>query len=160
MAKTSAGLLLFRYSEALSREGSAGIEVLIAHPGGPFWSKRQTGAWSVPKGEFDPAREAPQIAAAREFSEEVGMMPPREGWIDLGEVLQKSGKVVTAWAVEGDFDPADLNSETFALEWPRSSGNWIDVPEVDEVRWCKLKEARALLNPAQVAFVERLAAHR
>ena len=149
MARSSAALLLYR------RRGGA-LEVLIGHPGGPLWAKRDAGAWSVPKGEIESGEE-PVAVARREFEEETGQRAPDGDLLPLGEVRQKSGKVVTAWAAEGDLDPSTAKSNTFPLEWPPGSGNWIDVPEVDRVGWFGLEEARARLNPAQVAFVDRLA---
>ena len=148
MARRSAGLLLFR-----RRDG--GLEVLLAHPGGPLWTKRDDGAWSVPKGEIE-AGEEPLAVARREFEEETGQRPPDGDVMSLGEVRQKSGKVVTAWAVEGDLDPSTATSNTFPIEWPGGSGNWIDVPEVDRVEWFDPGAARQKLNPAQVPFVDRL----
>jgi predicted NUDIX family NTP pyrophosphohydrolase len=150
VARRSAALLLYR------RHGGE-LEVLLAHPGGPLWAKRDTGAWSVPKGEIE-RDEDPIAVARREFEEETGQQAPVGELVPLGEVRQKSGKLVVAWAAEGDLDPATAKSNTFPLEWPPGSGNWIDVPEVDRVAWFGLDEARERLNPAQVAFVDRLAA--
>jgi predicted NUDIX family NTP pyrophosphohydrolase len=141
-------MLLFR------RHGDH-VEVLLAHPGGPLWSKRDAGAWSVPKGEIE-AGEEPLAVARREFEEEIGQRPPAGECLSLGEVRQKSGKVVVAWACEGDLDPAVARSNTFPLEWPPGSGNWIDTPEVDRVEWFGPEEARRRLNPAQAPFVDRL----
>ncbi len=149
VAKKSAALLLFR------RRGGE-LEVLLAHPGGPLWAKRDAGAWSVPKGEIEPGEE-PLAVARREFEEETGQRAPDGEVVSLGEVRQKSGKLVTAWAAEGDLDPSTAKSNTFPLEWPPGSGDWIDVPEVDRVAWFGLDDARKALNPAQVAFVDRLA---
>ena len=149
VAKRSAALLLYR------RRGGE-LEVLIAHPGGPLWAKRDAGAWSVPKGEIERGEE-PLAVARREFEEETGQRAPDGDVVPLGEVRQKSGKLVEAWAVEGDLDPATARSNTFPLEWPPGSGNWIDVPEIDRVAWFDLNEARKRLNPAQVAFLDRLA---
>jgi predicted NUDIX family NTP pyrophosphohydrolase len=150
VARRSAGLLLYR------RRGEE-LEVLLAHPGGPMWAKRDTGAWSVPKGEIEPGEE-PLAVARREFEEETGQRAPDGEVVPLGEVRQKSGKLVTAWAAEADLDPSTAKSNTFPLEWPPGSGNWIDVPEVDRVAWFSLDEARQRLNPAHVAFIDRLAA--
>jgi predicted NUDIX family NTP pyrophosphohydrolase len=147
--RRSAALLLYR-----RRAGE--LEVLLAHPGGPLWAKRNAGAWSVPKGEIEGGEE-PLVVARREFEEETGQRAPDGELVPLGEVRQKSGKVVAAWAAEGDLDPTTARSNTFPLEWPPGSGNWIDVPEVDRVAWFDLDEARKALNPAQVAFVDRLA---
>jgi len=148
MPKSSAGLLLFR------RRGD-GVEILLAHPGGPMWAKRDAGAWSVPKGEIEGGDEALAVAR-REFEEETGQKPPAGECLPLGEVRQKSGKVVLAWACEGDLDPATAESNTFPLEWPPGSGNWVDTPEVDRVEWFSPDEARRRLNPAQAPFVDRL----
>lgn len=148
VARKSAALLLYR------RRANE-LEVLLAHPGGPPWAKRDAGAWSVPKGEIERGEE-PVVVARREFEEETGHPAPDGGLIALGEIRQKSGKLVTAWAAEGDLDPATAKSNTFPLEWPPGSGNWIDVPEVDRIEWFGLDEARKRLNQAQVAFVDRL----
>jgi predicted NUDIX family NTP pyrophosphohydrolase len=148
--RRSAGLLLYR------RSGDQ-LEVLLAHPGGPLWTKRDAGAWSIPKGEVEPGEDPPAVAR-REFEEETGHPPPDGAYLSLGEIRQKSGKYVVAWAAEGDLDPATSKSNTFPLEWPSGSGDWIDVPEIDRVEWFDLDEARTKLNPAQVAFIDRLAA--
>lgn len=148
MPKPSAGLLLFR------RRGD-NVEVLLAHPGGPLWSKRDAGAWSVPKGEIESGEE-PLDVARREFAEETGHEPPDGECLALGEIRQKSGKLVVAWACEGDLDPATAVSNTFPLEWPPGSGNWKDTPEVDRVQWFGPDEARRRLNPAQAEFIDRL----
>ena len=148
--RRSAGLLLYR------RSGGQ-VEVLLAHPGGPLWARRDAGAWSVPKGEIEPGEE-PLAVARREFREETGHEPPAGGCVELGEVRQKSGKLVVAWACEGDLDPVTAISNTFPLEWPSGSGNYRDVPEVDRVEWFALDDARARLNPAQVELIDRLAA--
>jgi predicted NUDIX family NTP pyrophosphohydrolase len=148
MARKSAGLLLYRKTDD-------GIEVLLAHPGGPMWAKRDEGAWSVPKGEIE-AGELPIDVARREFEEETGHPAPAGELRPLGEVVQKSGKVVVAWAARGDLDPATARSNTFPLEWPPGSGNWTDVPEVDRFEWFAPDEARRRLNPAQAPFVDRL----
>jgi len=143
----SAGLLLFR------RRGDA-LEVLIVHPGGPFWAKRDEGAWSIPKGEVDDGQ--PEATAAREFEEELGHAAPRTGWIELGEVVQAGGKRVHAWAVEGDLDATDITSNTFEIEWPPRSGRRASFPEVDRARWCSPEEAAARMVPAQASLVGRL----
>ncbi len=149
MSKLSAGLLLFRRADD-------GIEVLIAHPGGPIWSRRDTGAWSLPKGApLD--HEADLLEAARrEFHEETGHRPPDGDVIELGEVRMRSGKVVRAFAVEGDLDPAALRSMQVEVEWPPRSGRVIGVPEIDRILWVRPVEARRRLNPAQATFVDRL----
>ncbi|MDQ2966616.1 MAG: NUDIX domain-containing protein [Chloroflexota bacterium] len=150
MPKPSAGLLLYR------RRGDS-VEVLLAHPGGPLWAKRDAGVWSVPKGEIETG-EKPFDVARREFHEETGHKPPAGECLSLGEIRQKSGKLVVAWACEGDLDPTTSESNTFPLEWPPGSGNWIDVPEIDRVEWFAPDEARRRLNPAQAEFVDRLLA--
>src|SRR5690349_4550106 len=126
--------------------------------GGPFWSRKDAGAWSLPKGELDPDEE-PRAAARREFEEELGAPPPEDGWVDLGEVRQSGGKLVTAWAVEGDFDPGRLVPGTFELEWPRGSGRLQRFAEVDRVAWFALDDVGPRLVSSQRAFLERLAAH-
>ena len=144
----SAGILLFR------RAGS-GVEVLIAHMGGPFWQRRDAGAWSVPKGEYGPDEE-PVAAARREFAEELGMPVPAGDLVELGSVRQQSGKVVTIWAVEGDVDPAAVVPGTFELEWPKGSGTIQAFPEVDRVEWFGVEQARDKLVAGQRAFLDRL----
>ena len=126
------------------------------HPGGPLWAKRDVGAWSVPKGEYEPDEDA-LAAARREFAEELGCAPPDGPFHDLGEVRQKSGKLVQAWALEGDVDVSDVTSNTFELEWPPRSGRKIEVPEVDRAEWFPLAVAREKINPGQVPLLERLA---
>jgi predicted NUDIX family NTP pyrophosphohydrolase len=148
--RRSAGILLHR------RRGGQ-LEVLLVHPGGPLWARRDAGAWSIPKGEHDPDEEA-LAAARREFAEELGTAPPDGPTLDLGEVRQKSGKLVRAWALEGDLDPAGIVSNTFELEWPPRSGRLIRAPEVDRAEWFGLPEARRRINQAQVELVDRLAA--
>jgi predicted NUDIX family NTP pyrophosphohydrolase len=148
--RRSAGLLLYR------RTGDH-LEVLLAHPGGPLWTKRDAGAWTVPKGEVEPGEDPPAVAR-REFEEETGHRVPGGELVSLGEIRQKSGKYVVAWGAEGDLDPATAKSNTFPLEWPPGSGDWVDVPEIDRVAWFDLEEARTRLNPAQVEFIDRLAA--
>lgn len=146
--KTSAGLLPFRKT-------SKGLEVLIAHPGGPFWAKKHQGAWSVIKGEMDPG-EDPTAAALREFVEETGWSAPEGALMDLGEVIQGSGKRVIAFACEApELDPDTLAPGTFQLVWRDKE---IEVPEIDKVQWFELDAARRLVNPAQEAFVDRLEA--
>ena len=147
-AKRSAGLLVFR-------RAGAGIEVLLGHMGGPFWARKDAGAWSIPKGEYD-ADEPPLAAARREFTEELGMPPPDGPLIELGEVRQAGGKTVSAWAVEGELDPADVVPGTFRLEWPRGSGSMQEFPEVDRVAWFDLDSARAKLVSAQRDLLDRL----
>jgi predicted NUDIX family NTP pyrophosphohydrolase len=147
-AKRSAGLLVFR-------RGPAGLEVLLGHMGGPFWARKDLGAWSVPKGEYEPD-EQPLAAARREFLEELGLPAPEGELIDLGEVRQSSGKVVTAWAVEGDLDPADVVPGTFEMEWPKGSGQLREFPEIDRVAWLDVEAARAKIVAAQRPFLDRL----
>ncbi len=146
----SAGILVHR-----RRDGR--LEVLLVHPGGPFWARRDEGAWSIPKGEYD-AGEEPLAAARREFEEELGSPPPDGPFDELGDVRQKSGKRVRAWAVEGDLDASAAHSNTFELEWPPRSGRMIEAPEIDRAEWFGLEEARRRINPAQVELLERLAA--
>jgi predicted NUDIX family NTP pyrophosphohydrolase len=147
---SSAGILLHRH-------GERGPEVLLVHPGGPFWARKDLGAWSIPKGELD-GDEDPRACALREFAEETGTRLPDSALDDLGSVKQKSGKVVFAFAVAGDLDPATLVSNTFELEWPPRSGRMQAFPEVDRAEWFGLDTAREKLNPAQAAFVDRLEA--
>jgi predicted NUDIX family NTP pyrophosphohydrolase len=148
--RTSAGLLLFR------RAGED-LEVLLVHPGGPFWVKRDAGAWSIPKGECEDG-EDPRTAAWREFGEELGTPVPDGEVLKLGEVRQKAGKIVLAWAVAGDLDPDQISSNTFEMEWPPRSGRMQSFPEVDRAGWFGLAEARERINPAQVELLERLRA--
>jgi predicted NUDIX family NTP pyrophosphohydrolase len=147
----SAGILLFR-------ERAGATELLLVHPGGPIWARRDDGAWSIPKGECEPG-EDPFAAARREFAEELGTaapQPPPGAPPALGEVRLKSGKRVLAWALEGDLDPARVSSNTFTLQWPPRSGRIQEFPEVDRAAWFSPEQARAKLNPAQVPFVDRL----
>jgi predicted NUDIX family NTP pyrophosphohydrolase len=147
--KKSAGLLMYR------RNASGDIQVLLAHPGGPFWKNKDAGAWSIPKGEYETPEE-PLAAALREWAEETGFaaQPP---YLPLGEIRQKNGKHVIAWAFEGDCDPARLVSNTFEIEWPPKSGRMQSFSEIDSVQWFGLDEARAKINAAQAAFVDKLA---
>jgi predicted NUDIX family NTP pyrophosphohydrolase len=148
-ATISAGLLLYR------RTGDA-LEVLLAHPGGPFWSHRDAGAWSIPKGLVADGEE-PLAAACREFEEETGVRPTGP-FLSLGRVRQKAGKLIYAWAWEGDADPARLTSNLMRVEWPRGSGRWLRFPEVDRCDWFGPQIARDKLNPAQAVFIDRLEA--
>ncbi|HEU0191970.1 MAG TPA: NUDIX domain-containing protein [Mycobacterium sp.] len=150
MPKFSAGLLLYRMRDDA-------IEVLIAHPGGPFWARKDDGAWSIPKGEHG-SGEDPWEAAQREFAEEVGIPPPDGPRIDLGTVRQSGGKVVAVFAVEGDLDIAAAHSNTFQLEWPPHSGTVREFPEVDRVGWFTVEQARAKLLAGQRPFLDRLLA--
>jgi predicted NUDIX family NTP pyrophosphohydrolase len=147
--KRSAGILVYRM-------GAGAPEVLLVHPGGPLWVKRDAGAWSLPKGQYGPEEDA-LAAARREFTEELGAPPPAGEVHDLGEVRQKSGKLVRAWALRGDLDVTSTTSNTFELEWPPHSGKHIEVPEVDRAGWFTLAQAREKINPAQVPLLERLA---
>jgi predicted NUDIX family NTP pyrophosphohydrolase len=144
----SAGILLYRLVDGEP-------QVLIVHPGGPFWARKDAGAWSIPKGEYGDDEDA-RACALREFEEETGTALSPAALADLGSVRQKSGKEVTAWAVEGDLDADAIVSNTFELEWPPGSGRIQTVPEVDRASWFGLEEASAKLNPAQGAFLDRL----
>lgn len=150
-AKRSAGILLYRF------EGGA-PRVLLVHPGGPYWAKRDLGAWTIPKGEYEEG-ELARDCALRELGEELGAAAPAldvEALLDLGAVRQKSGKVVEAWAAEGEFDPARLASNTFKLEWPPHSGSEREFPEVDRAEWFEPEQARRKMLTAQVELLERL----
>ena len=138
------------------RKAGQGLEVLLAHPGGPFWRHRDSGAWSIPKGELEPG-EAAEAAARREFFEETGLRAA-ERLIELGEVKQKAGKIVQAWACEGDAEATQIKSNLTRVELPRGSGRWIQVPEVDKADWFSPDEAREKINPAQAEFIDRLEA--
>jgi predicted NUDIX family NTP pyrophosphohydrolase len=147
--KKSAGLLMYRHT------ADGELEVLLAHPGGPYWSGRDDGAWTLPKGEYAESEE-PLAAARREFAEETGFdpLPP---FVPLGEVVQKSGKRILAWAFAGDCVPAQLVSNTFEIEWPPRSGRRQSYPEIDRVHWFPVDEARRKMNPAQSVLLDRLA---
>jgi predicted NUDIX family NTP pyrophosphohydrolase len=146
-SNTSAGLLLFRRTHT-------GPQVFLAHPGGPFWQSRDAGAWTIPKGNINPG-EAPLDAARREFEEETGVVP--EGpYLELGSVKQKGGKVVHAWACEGDADPDTVTSNSTTMEWPRGSGRLLTFPEVDRCAWFDIGIARDRINPAQQELLDRL----
>ena len=136
------------------RRGEAGLELLLIHPGGPFWARKDAGAWSIPKGEYAPP-EAALAAALREFEEEVGIRPLGK-LSPLGEIVQPSRKIVTAFAVEGDFDPGDLKSGTFELEWPPRSGRKAAFPEIDRAGWFSPDEAREKILSSQRPFIARL----
>jgi predicted NUDIX family NTP pyrophosphohydrolase len=148
-ALESAGLLLFR-------RGAGRLEVFLAHPGGPFWASRDAGVWTIPKGLIDPGEDA-LAAACREFAEETGVHPSGP-FRPLGSVTQKAGKVVHAWACEGDADPEQVTSNDVRTEWPRGSGRWLTFPEVDRCAWFDLQTARKKINPAQAEFLDRLRA--
>jgi predicted NUDIX family NTP pyrophosphohydrolase len=140
----------------LYRRRGGELEVLLVHPGGPLWATRDVGAWSIPKGEYSEG-EDPLEAARREFEEELGTPAPAGATEDLGEVRQKSGKLVRAWAIAGDLDQARVRSNTLEFEWPPRSGRLIEIPEVDRAEWFALEAAREKINPAQVALLDRLA---
>ena len=151
MPATSAGLCLWRRVDG-------DVEIFIVHPGGPYWAKKDDGAWSLPKGEYDPTTEQGPDAARREFHEETGMQAPNNDLVSLGETKLKSAKTVQAWAIEGDLDADAIVSNTFEIEWPPRSGRSQSFPEVDRAMWCTPATAQQKLNPAQAVFVERLAA--
>jgi predicted NUDIX family NTP pyrophosphohydrolase len=146
----SAGVLLFR-----RRHG--GIELLLAHQGGPFWKTKDAGHWTIPKGEVEPGETWLDVAR-REFAEETGTDLEINDTLPLGEITQKSGKVVVAWGIEGDLDPASAHSNTFSIEWPPRSGQLQSFPEIDRVEWFEPAEARHRLKAAQVPFIDRLEA--
>jgi predicted NUDIX family NTP pyrophosphohydrolase len=149
MPTRSAGILLHR-------RGANAREVLLVHPGGPFWAKRDAGAWSIPKGEYADG-EDPRAAARREFEEELGSpLPDDAALVELGEVRQRNRKLVVAWAVEGDLDATAARSNTFEMEWPPRSGRRQEFPEIDRAEWFPLARAREKLVPAQVEFLDRL----
>jgi predicted NUDIX family NTP pyrophosphohydrolase len=148
----SAGILLHRLA-------AGELQVLLVHPGGPRWARRDAGAWSIPKGEYANGSEDPLAAARREFEEELGSPPPDGDALDLGEIRQKSGKRVRAWALEGDLDASAITSNTVMIEWPPRSGRQLEIPEVDRAEWFSLVDAREKINPAQVALLDRLAAN-
>lgn len=148
--KESAGVLLFR--------NRAEPELLLVHPGGPYWSKKDLGAWSIPKGEPDPGEDM-RRCALRELGEELGPAAPQlavADLIELGSIRQKGGKVVHAWAAESEFDPTKLDSNGFELEWPPRSGNMSEFPEADRAEWFEPEQARRKINPAQAALLDRL----
>ena len=148
MPRRSAGILLYRRHQGI-------LEVLLVHPGGPMWVNRDAGAWSIPKGEYSDD-EDPQAVALREFQEETGQPPPTGDLVALGEIRQKGGKVVTAWATPGDLDPEAITSNTFKLQWPPNSGRWRTVPEVDRAGWFDPSTAKDKLLAAQAELVDRL----
>ncbi len=149
-SRVSAGILMYR-------NGPDGLEVLLVHPGGPVWARRDAGAWSIPKGEYE-AGEEPEAAARREFAEELGTPPPESQALDLGDVRQKSGKVVRAFALEGDLDASAVVSNTTEYEWPPRSGRMIEIPEVDRAEWFDLETAAEKVLEAQLPLLERLSA--
>jgi predicted NUDIX family NTP pyrophosphohydrolase len=147
MPKRSAGLLMYRYRDRV-------LEVFLVHPGGPFWAKKDRGAWSIPKGEFPPEEDA-LAAARREFAEETGCAIQGE-LLPLTPRRQPSGKLITAWAFAGDCDPAALRSNTFSLEWPPNSGRQQEFPEIDRAAWFTLNEAKEKIIPGQLGFLAEL----
>jgi predicted NUDIX family NTP pyrophosphohydrolase len=147
MSNRSAGLLMYRRS-------NGHLEVFLIHPGGPYWAARDKGAWAIPKGEYHKDEE-PLVAAKREFQEETGFIADGE-FLELGWIKQKSGKVVTAWAFEGDCDPADLLSNTCLVQWPPRSGHSIEIPEVDQGRWFGMAEAHDFIRKEQAPLLDRL----
>lgn len=147
MPKTSAGLLLYRTGDGV-------VEVLLGHPGGPFWARKDDGAWTIPKGEY--LDEDPWDAALREFAEEIGVPAPDGPRIDFEPVKQAGGKVVTAFGLRGDLDVAHAKSNTFELEWPRGSGNVREYPELDRVAWFPITEARSKMLKSQLPLLDQL----
>jgi predicted NUDIX family NTP pyrophosphohydrolase len=145
--KQSAGLLMFR-------RGAGELQVLLAHPGGPYWASRDDAAWTIPKGGIHPG-EGPLDSAIREFREETGF-EPCPPFLELGHIVQRSGKVVHAWAFEGDCEPAKLTSAMTTTEWPPKSGKWISVPEIDRAEFFTIEAARPRINPAQADLIDRL----
>jgi predicted NUDIX family NTP pyrophosphohydrolase len=154
MPKRSAGLVTYRIAP------SGVLEILIVHPGGPFWAKKDDGAWSIPKGEYEPKEASDPLAVAeREFAEELGKRPPHGERLDLGELRQPSGKRIVAWGVAGDVDVSEIKSNTFEMEWPPKSGTSQSFPEVDRAAWFPVTVARSKLSNGQVPFVDRLIDH-
>jgi len=150
MPRTSAGILLFR-------RRAGGLEVLLVHPGGPYWQGKDAGAWSIPKGEYS-GEEQPEAAARREFEEELGVAVEGE-LVPLGSIRQKNRKEVVAWAVEGDFDCARLRSNTFRMEWPPRSGRMREFPEIERAEWFDADSARSKMHSGQAALIDRLLEH-
>jgi predicted NUDIX family NTP pyrophosphohydrolase len=150
VARRSAGIVLYRQTE--------GLEVLLVHPGGPFWAKKDLGAWSIPKGEYEDGDD-PLASALREFEEETGTRLDPSDPVELGTVVQRGGKRVSAWAVQGDLDPDSIRSNTFVMQWPPRSGAQREFPEVDRAGWFSIDEARAKLVPAQAELLDRLLEH-
>lgn len=149
MSRQSAGIILYR-------RRSHGLEFLLVHPGGPFWAKKDVGAWSIPKGEYVEGEDALE-AACREFEEELGVRLEGD-FVALGPIRQRGGKEVIAWGVEGDLDPDEIRSNTFTMEWPPRSGHLREFPEVDRAAWCTQDDARRRINPAQLPLLAELAA--
>ncbi|MCM6777659.1 NUDIX domain-containing protein [Nocardia sp. CDC159] len=145
----SAGVLVYRRRP--------GLQVLLGHLGGPLWARKDAGAWSIPKGEYEPGVEEARAAAAREFTEELGLPVPAGEWLDLGEVRYSSGrKQVVVWAVEGELDPARMNPGTFEMEWPPRSGRRQEFPEIDRAEWFDPDAARVKLSAGQRPLIDRL----
>lgn len=136
---------------------NAALELLLVHAGGPFWARKDEGAWTIPKGEFDPETEEPLAAARREFEEEIGLKPNGQ-FLELTPIKQKGGKVVHAWAVEGDCDPSQIKSNSFRMEWPPKSGKLMEFPEVDRAGWFSPADAKKKINSAQAPFIDELTA--
>ncbi|HTN99991.1 MAG TPA: NUDIX domain-containing protein [Microthrixaceae bacterium] len=157
MPKRSAAVLLYRGDQSSGDQasGEARLEVLAVHPGGPFWAKKDLGSWSLPKGEYTDD-EDPMTAAVREFTEELGSPPPAGELVDLGEVRQRGGKLIRAWALQGDLCVDEIASNTFEMEWPPKSGEIRSFPEVDRAEWFTIEEARKKLNPGQVPLLDEL----
>ncbi|HZF65098.1 MAG TPA: NUDIX domain-containing protein [Chitinophagaceae bacterium] len=147
--RKSAGILLYRVADQL-------LQVFLVHPGGPFWRNKDDGSWTIPKGEIE-EDEHPLNAAKREFQEETGKLL-QGSFVELSPIVQKAGKIVYAWAVEGELDPQSITCNNFKLEWPPRSGKWVEYPEVDAADWFNIDMARRKINPAQVAFLEELVA--
>jgi predicted NUDIX family NTP pyrophosphohydrolase len=148
LPRRSAGIVLYRRS-------GPGVEVLLVHPGGPFFAKKDLGVWSIPKGEYAEGDD-PFASALREFEEETGTRLDGADAIELGSIVQRAGKQVTAWALEGDLDPATIRSNTFTVEWPPRSGRQAEFPEVDRAEWFGVDEAKAKIVPAQAELIDRL----
>jgi predicted NUDIX family NTP pyrophosphohydrolase len=151
VTRRSAGILLYR-------RGERGIEVLLGHPGGPYFTKKDAGSWSIPKGEPDDGEDDLFAIACREFAEETGHAVPESETLDLGSIVQKGGKVVFGWAVEGDLDPATARSNEFEMVWPPGSGTRHSFPEIDRVEWFDPVEARLRVKASQIPLIERLEA--
>jgi predicted NUDIX family NTP pyrophosphohydrolase len=149
MKKQSAGILVYR-------RVNGGVEVLLGHPGGPFWAKKDAGAWSIPKGEYEEG-EDPLTAAKREFHEETGQSAPDGDYSDLGDFKRKDGKTIKAWAVQGDIDAAKISSNSFEMEWPPKSGQKQTFPEIDKAAWLPIQDAAPKLHQGQAIFLDRLA---
>lgn len=154
-SRHSAGLLVFRRTVPVGRDASGSLEVLLVHPGGPYWARKDLGSWSIPKGEARPEDSA-ELTAEREFTEELGQPPPSGSRQDLGEVTQSGGKHVRAWAVEGEVDLAHHTSNTFEMEWPPRSGTVRSFPEIDQAQWFSLNEAHRRILSGQRPLLDRL----